>query len=239
MKKIIKGNIVLLLLISFLIVLSSCKKEKETQPKSPDGVVTDIDGNKYTTVKIGAQTWLVENLRTTRYNDGTPIPYIKNDGFVFMDGEAYSFISDEEEKIYGKIYSWYAVNTGKLCPKGWHIPSEAEWTQLKNYLGAEKAGQKMKAIGNRTDGTGLWMKNINGKTEGTNESGFTALPGGYLFSNGGIIGYGSTGVWWSATEIDAHGAATRLLESSSNEMLGGGLPHNKNLAVSCRCLQDK
>lgn len=136
--------------------------------------VTDIDGNVYNTVKIGSQVWMVENLRTTRFNDGVQIPNVTNDsqwmnlstpGYCWYDNN----ISNKE--IYGGLYNWYAVNTGKLAPTGWHVPTLDEWETLINYLGGENiAGDKLKETG-----TTHWLSPNTGST---NESGFTALGAG-------------------------------------------------------------
>jgi uncharacterized protein (TIGR02145 family) len=119
---------------------------------------------------------MAENLRTTKYNDGTSIQYI-SDGTQWSDlpSGAYCFYESSivNQAIYGNLYNWHAVNTGKLCPKGWHIPNETEWGQLFTYAG-NNPGDKLKSIGDISKSTGLW--NYPNKNA-TNESGFTGLPG--------------------------------------------------------------
>jgi len=136
--------------------------------------VYDIEGNEYTTVEIGAQEWMVENLRTTRLNDGTEITEIEDGGqWAGYENSVYSWYDNYGEKfkdVYGALYNFYTVATGKLCPEGWRVPTEDDWDELINYLGGDEvAGGKLKST------TGYWTKPNEGAT---NESGFTALPGG-------------------------------------------------------------
>lgn len=159
------------------------------------GTVSDIDGNIYHTVIIGTQVWMVENLKTTKYNDGTPIPNVIDDSsWLALTTAAYCWYDNDigHKKDYGALYNWHAVNSGKLCPEGWHVPSKAEWTTLGEYLGGLTiAGGKMKEAG-----TSHW--GLLSNPAATNESGFTALPGGIHSS--GFIGIGYHGVWWSSTK---------------------------------------
>ncbi len=157
--------------------------------------VPDVDGNIYGFVTIGAQIWMTHNLKTTRYNDGTPIPHITDDdtwenattpGYCDNGNNAANAVT------YGRLYNYYAVSTGKLCPTGWHIPSESEWNTLVNYLGgAAVAGGKLKQTG-----TTLW---IAPNTAATNESGFTALPGGLRAYDGSFAGPGGHASFWTST----------------------------------------
>ncbi len=138
-------------------------------------LITDIEGNLYKAITIGTQTWMAENLKTIRYNDGTTIPLV-TDASIWADlsTPAYCWYDNDEstyKSTFGALYNWYAVNTGKLCPIGWHIPTDAEWTKLLTYLGSENvAGGKLKETG-----TTHWN---SPNTGATNESGFTAFPGG-------------------------------------------------------------
>ncbi len=137
--------------------------------------VTDIDNNHYEAVRIGSQLWMAENLKTTRYNDGTPIPLVTDslewDNLVTP---AYCWYRNDPVtygETYGALYNLHVVSTGILCPSGWHVPSDAEWTVLSDYLGGESvAGGKLKEAG-----TTHWYTPNAGAT---NETGFTALPGG-------------------------------------------------------------
>jgi uncharacterized protein (TIGR02145 family) len=160
--------------------------------------VKDKDGNVYKTVIIGNQTWMVQNLSTTKYNDGTSIPKVKGwTAWSKMTTPAYSWQKDDSatyKNPYGALYNWYAVNTGKLCPTGWHVPSNAEWTTLTTFLGGDDvAGSKLKE-----NGTTHWKIDFGAD----NSSGFTALPGEYYGANS----VGGSGYWWSSTISDSKNA---------------------------------
>lgn len=160
-----------------------------------DDTVTDIDGNVYRTVRIGDQIWMAENLRTTRFNDGTPISYV-TDGSVWdsLTTPGYCWYNNDtsNKATYGGMYNWYAVNTNKLAPVGWHVPTKEEWLTLINYLGGEDvAGGKLKEVG-----TSHWASPNTGATD---ETGFTALPSGYRGGGGMFWHLGGACFWWSAT----------------------------------------
>lgn len=183
------------ILIFGLLSLTNCSKKEDADPVIPDSAIRDIDGNSYTSVKIGTQTWMVENLKTTRYNDGTPITKV-NELYLWpisSVGAYYGYGNDKTMiETYGLLYNWNAVHTGKLAPKGWHIPSNAEWDLLIQYAGGQiTAGNKLKEPGHAH-----WLFP---SCETTNESGFTALPGGGINQLEGTIGIGKAGYWWSST----------------------------------------
>jgi uncharacterized protein (TIGR02145 family) len=161
--------------------------------------VNDKDGNVYNTVTIGTQVWMKENLKTMKYNDGTSIPNVTVDAtWAALTTPAYCWYNNNAayKPTYGALYNWYTVNTGKLCPAGWHVPTEAEWTTLTDYLGgASVAGGKLKE-----SGTAHWS---SPNTGATNESGFTALPGGWRNSNGTFYEITNFGIWLSSTEFSA------------------------------------
>jgi M6 family metalloprotease-like protein/uncharacterized protein (TIGR02145 family) len=158
--------------------------------------VTDIDGNYYNTVTIGSQVWLAENLKTTKLNNGLDIQnVIDAAAWSGLSTPAYRWYDNDihNKNIYGALYNWYTVNTNNLCPSGWHVPSEADWTILIDYLGGQYiAGGKLKEAG-----TTHWQSPNVGAT---NESGFTALPGGTCLEDGAFINIGTSGYWWSSTE---------------------------------------
>lgn len=163
--------------------------------KSKDpNVLQDADGNIYKTVTIGTQIWMQENLRTTHYNDGTIIPTgLSNSEWETTTNGAFAIYGNDNNNnnIYGKLYNFYAVSTGKLAPIGWHIPSEDEWNTLNNYLGNEGiSGGKLKS-------TNLWTISPHPERDGTNSSGFTALPGGDRYIDGNYYAMGDSGWWWS------------------------------------------
>jgi uncharacterized protein (TIGR02145 family) len=156
---------------------------------------TDGEGINYAVVKIGTQTWMAENLKTTKYKDGVSIPNVPdNTAWASQTTGAYCLYNNDNanKTAYGLIYNWYTVNTGKLCPTGWHVPSETEWTSLSTYLGGSGvAGAKMKETG-----ASHWLI-VHAAT--TNESGFTALPGGIRFANGTFDAFKAFGYFWSST----------------------------------------
>lgn len=167
--------------------------------------VSDIDGNSYKTIKIGTQEWLAENLKTTRLNDGTAIPLVTDDyKWSQLNTPGYCWYYNDEavfKNIYGGYYNWYAVNSGKLCPSGWHVPGEDEWKVFKLFLGMQPeliggdttCGNKIKETG-----TINW---VEGSVAATNESGFTALPGGTRFDDGPFDWEGGAAGWWSAAKF--------------------------------------
>jgi len=198
--------------------------------------VTDADGNIYSTVTIGTQVWFAENLKTTKYKDGTTIPLV-------TDGEAWGALSTPGycwynndattyKSTYGALYNWYTVNTLKLCPTGWHVPDNAEWWTLTTYLGGENvAGGKLKETG-----TTHWA---SPNTGATNETGFTAVPGGSRDGGGPFmyIGYfGGLGYWWSSTEYSTTNAWSRYMYS--NLSIVYIFNNDKQNGFSVRCLRD-
>jgi uncharacterized protein (TIGR02145 family) len=205
-----------------------------TSSGSQTGTVTDIEGNIYNTVTIGTQAWMAENLKTTKYNDGTAIPFAP---YQVLITPAYTwFLNDEAsfKATYGALYNWYTVsattNDGKnICPTGWHIPTDSEWTILTTYLGGETlAGGKLKEIG-----TAHWgLQNIGA----TNESGFTALPGGYRNPLGGYNYLGGTGNWWSSTENSMENSWCRIMGSGFSYVSRSSV--DKRYGISARCVKD-
>jgi len=157
------------------VVLLTGKKKSSTDGNNIEyGTVTDIDGNVYRTVIIGNQEWMAENLKTTRYNDGQPIPNITGDSEWYnLRTPGYCWYNNDisNKETYGALYNWFAVNTGRLAPAGWHVPNREEWSTLINYLGGENiAGGKLKETGDAH-----WL---SPNTGATNETGFTARGAG-------------------------------------------------------------
>jgi uncharacterized protein (TIGR02145 family) len=212
-----------------LMLFSSCEKDNKVVIYG-DGV-TDIDGNEYASVIIGDQEWMAENLKTTKYNNGTPIPNVTiNFDWFNQTSDAYAWYDNNEasyKNAYGALYNWYAVNTGNLCPTGWHVSSYAEWTVLTDYVGgASIAGNKLKS-------TSGWSFGGNG----TDDFGFSALPGGNRASDYGFFyGVGGFGGWWSSTESNASCAWYRSMS------YGGEYVHCSNYykkyGFSVRCVKD-
>jgi uncharacterized protein (TIGR02145 family) len=198
--------------------------------------IADIDGNLYNTVMIGTQNWMKENLKTTKYNDGSEIPYIKADSIwsSFTMGAYCDFDNKPTiSEIYGRLYNWYVVtltNPKNVCPSGWHVPTDEEWTILTFYLGdGHVAGGKMKE-----KGTAHWIRPNIGAT---NETGFTALPGGGRLYSGAFGSLGEGGFWWSSTERDSQLALfTGIANADSSVSNNSGF---KNCGFSIRCMKNK
>lgn len=199
--------------------------------------IADFDGNIYKTVKIGTQVWMKENLRTTKYRYGFAIPNVTNlTDWASTGTGAYCWYDNNiaNKNIYGALYNWHAVNTGNLCPIGWHVPTDAEWTTLITYLGGETvAGGKLKEAG-----ITHWA---SPNTGATNESGFTALPAACRFTGTaldpeGFAGIKSGGIWWSASEYDVTNAwASSVIFNDSKSFKGHLL---KNIGNSVRCIKN-
>jgi len=198
------------------------------------GSVSDIDGNIYKTIQIGTQTWMAENLKTTKYKDGTAIPNIKDgtDWGALSTGaycDYYNFPA--YSTIYGRLYNWYvgaSTNLKNVCPSGWHVPSDTEWTVLIDYLGGENGVEyKLKEVG-----LAHWPDPNSGAT---NESGFTALPGGGRYQPNSFGDLGAHATWWLSTDNDAvYGAYYHLSFSGGSN---GGY-FSKDAGLSVRCLKD-
>jgi uncharacterized protein (TIGR02145 family) len=193
------------------------------------GSLTDIDNNIYKTIVIGTQTWMAENLKTTRFNDGTNIPFITS-GLAWADlsTAGYSWYNNDSV-VYGALYNWHAAAISNLCPAGWHVPGDADWTILTNYLGGESiAGEKLKE-----SGTTHWLTTQSGAT---NEAGFTALPGGYRFAEGSYGNIRKYGFWWSSTESSSAAAyCIDISNAFSNTYMTTSV---KNSGFSVRCVKD-
>jgi len=194
--------------------------------------VSDIDRNIYHTINIGKQVWMVENLKTTKFSDGTRIDNVK-DNTVWNDltTPGYCWYNNDVnyKNTYGALYNWYSVNTGKLCPSGWHVPTDAEWTIMTTYLGGENiAGGKLKEAGNAH-----WISSNTGET---NESGFTALPGGNRIFNGAFDYEGVRGSWWTATGYDSRTAWQRVMYCIYGDVSRSN--YYMRFGFSVRCLID-
>ncbi len=192
---------------------------------------TDFDNNNYATVKIGNQIWMAENLKTTHYKNGAAIPNITDNatwaGLITGARCYYNNDSTIYASTYGALYNCYTVNTSNLCPTGWHVPTDAEWTTLTTYLGGEsQAGGKLKA-------TTLWNSPNAGAT---NETGFTALPGGCHYFTGTYSNIGNYGYWWSSTVYGTSGAWSRYMGYSYSDAIRGN--DFKTYGFSVRCLRD-
>jgi len=236
-------------LLTGVFAVSVCIAQNSTKSIT----IKDADGNIYHTVKIGNQVWTVENLKTTKYNDGTPVPF--EIGFPEWQrnhtSPAYCWYKNDinNKGKYGALYNWYAVNTGKLAPKGWHVPSTDEWDTLVNYLiangynwdGTTTGNEISKSLAAKTDWristvTGAIGNDLNAN----NSSGFLALPGGAR--DGSFWNIGSLGNWWCTTEGDTsmHSSA----KCAYSMRLHSDVPNfacnciEKHSGLSVRLLQD-
>ena len=200
--------------------------------------ITDIDGNVYSTVEIGSQCWMQDNLATETYGDGSAIPTgLSNSAWSSTTSGAFAVYGDNpaNKATYGLLYNWYAVADARgLCPTGWHVPTDAEWTQLTDHLGdTSVAGGQMKTTGTLGAGTGLWQAP---NTAATNSSGFSGLPGGFRLFNGFFFDQGFLGYWWSSSESSTNIAWYRILGYNRGSAYRDYV--NKRNGFSVRCLRD-
>lgn len=213
------------------------------------GTVTDIEGNVYKTITIGTQEWMAENLKTTKYNDGTSIPLVTGvtewsnlttPGYCWYDNDETTY-----KDTYGALYNWYTVNTDKLCPSGWHVPTDTEWTELENYLIANgynydgtttgnKIGKSLVATSGWNSSSGVG--DVGNDQSSNNATGFSAFPGGYRYYDGNFRNVGDSGYWWSSSESSTSNAYSRYLHYYRNYL--GRYDHRKHYGFSVRCLRD-
>jgi len=223
-----RGILISLLLVTgvFLLILNSCSKDED------NSALTDIDGNVYHTVTIGTQVWMVENLKTTKYNDGSAIP-LETDPELWknLDTDAYCWYENDinNRNLYGALYNWNAVISGKLCPTGWHVPSAEEWTTLRDFLGGETvAGGKLKE-----KGTTHWN---SPNTEATDDFGFKVLPAGQRYQSGEFVYEGINSNNWTTTiGPNTQPFGIRLYCDSKIFHMS---EFNKNRGLSVRCIKD-
>lgn len=194
----------------------------------------DMNNQHYSVVTIGTQTWMAENLRTNKYKDGTSIPHVVDPAiwgiqftpaYCWYDNDSATFSGN-----YGALYKWFTVETGNLCPNGWHVPTQAEWSDLISYLGNDSlTGGKLKA-------TGL-LHWDSPNTDAINETGFTALPGGSRAAGtGSFQGVGQFAIWWSATGYSTSSAYCYQIDHDSGELKAIG--NNKGSGFAVRCIKD-
>jgi uncharacterized protein (TIGR02145 family) len=210
------------------------------------GSVTDADGNEYRTVTIGNQEWMAQNLKTTKYRDGTDIPLVANyEQWEALTTGAYSVYNDN----YGALYNWFAVNDKEICPAGWSVPSDAQWTQLTEYIinnfafGGESVGRSLKSCrqvnspqGGDCQTTVHPRWNANNTHHGTDNFGFAGLPGGNRGTTGNYSGLGAYGFFWTSSQADADAAWGRGLNEANSSLSRN--QHNKKLGFSIRCIKN-
>jgi len=250
--KILNSKILIYLL---LIIISSpgCKKD---EPKIPTSV-TDIDGNNYNVIRIGTQVWMKENLTTTKYNDGTAIPNLSSPAGAWNNAITAAYCDNNTPSnttTYGRIYNWYTVdnnaatkmasNGGKnVCPTGWHVPKDEEWTILTEYLISHGYGYQGSGnyIGKSMASTSGWTTdptagNIGNDQASNNSSGFTALPSGYRFDYGAFYDNGYNAHWWSSSENSTTSGILRHIGCHTPNV--HTYYYEKQFGFSVRCLKD-
>lgn len=206
--------------MTVVIGILSCVKQEDVKTiiDTPiDTRVKDIDGNFYDTIKVGTQVWMKENLRTSHYNDGSVIP-TGNSSWQSTTTGAFAVYNnvDSNNTIYGKLYNWYAVNTGKLAPKGWHVPTESEWTTLINYLGGQYVACSVMLSGNNNS--------------------FTTKLGGQHYSDNKFYYIETYGFFWTSTESTfPNGRYFTLCNCGTNVVSCYG---SKMYGFSVRCIRD-
>ena len=212
----------------------SCGATNLHNPAKTYGTMTDQQGNVYKTIVIGTQEWMAENLKVSHYRNGNPIPLITNSSiWAQLNTGATCWYNNDSVTYncpYGKLYNWYAVaDQRNVCPTGWHVPSDAEWTTLTTFLGGELvAGGKMKSTG-----TQYWT---SPNSDADNFSGFSGLPGGLRYFAGALDDIGYNGYWWSSSQFNGNSAWYRGLYYGLSTV--GRTNFNKLSGFSVRCLKD-
>ena len=203
-----------------LFLASAChKKDNDDNNGHVKGNITDIEGNTYQTITVGSQEWMAENLKVTRYRNGDAIPTgLSQSEWDNTTNGAYTIYDNNESmgEAYGLLYNWYAATSNKgLCPEGWHVPSDDEWTQFTDYLIASnsqateenlgimlKSCRKVNSSLGGNCNTSIHPRWSSGGThDGTDNFGFAALPGGGLLGGGYYDGLGDVAVWWTSSEM--------------------------------------
>ncbi len=212
-----RNQLIFFLTLFIVVFLNSCQT-KDT--------VVDVDGNIYNTVKIGTQTWMVENLKVTHYRNGDAIPNVTDSlKWYKLTAGAYCNYNNDTNiaKSTGRLYNGYVIhNSHNLCPKGWKIPSDAEWTKLKDYL---NTGDKFKEADPKH--LGHHNKNI-----------FTTLMGGYRCGDGPFNDIGVFGDWWSSSELNTDEAINWFVDYSSGKISRNENGNSKKNGLSVRCIKD-
>jgi uncharacterized protein (TIGR02145 family) len=231
---------------------SGCKKDSDSSTTSVDSTITDVDGNVYHTLVIGDQVWLVENLKTTHYNDGTEIPCYSTVAQWNQQDTIGAYCnynnSDSIANIYGRLYNYWAVKTEKLAPTGWRVATNSDWAVLVNYLIENEynydstttydyvAKSLASTLGWATSTT---TGNIGNKPSLNNRSGFTAIPGGRRTKDNGyaFTDLGKGAYWWTSTVINSNYVWYWFLEYTDNSS-NQSYSYYKNNGYTVRCVLD-
>ncbi len=214
-----------------LIQVYSCKKEGNI-------TITDVNGNVYSTVTIGTQIWMSENLKATKFNDNSGITLVTNNNtWATTTKPSYCWYNNDttNKTKYGAIYNWYVVGTEKLCPTGWHVPTHEEFKILEMRLGMTQ--EEADAWDWRGTNQGTQLKNHNGwdnNGNGSNTSGFSALPGGYRWAvTGEFFNLGTLSYWWSSSENASNQGLYRRLENIEPRVYAQGVRKQGGKYVRC------
>ena len=225
------------------LVLITCTSEIFAQKSKRN--ISDIDGNIYTTIVIGEQEWMVENLKTTKYNDGTPIPNVADiTEWRHINAPAYVWYENDiaNKETYGALYNWHTIGEGNLCPEDWHVASDEDWKILEMSLGMTQKqvdgtvwrgtdeGGKLKEAG-----TKHWEGNNKGAT---NDSGFTAVPSGRRFSSGQFGDMATGNTIWTSTQSSISSACYRHF-SAGGARIGRNPGGDKKFGFAVRCIKNK
>jgi len=198
-------------------------------PSLTYGTLNDIDNNAYKTIQVGAQTWMAENLRTTRFNDNSLIPLVTSASvWAGLSTPAFTFYNNDSIS-YGALYNWYAISSAKLCPSGWHVPTDGDWTALTIYLGGDSiSGGNIKETG-----TAHWL---SPNTSADNLSGLSAIPSGFINSSGSFNNIKRTAYFWTATEFNTVDAYYRFILYNYSQIVKSN--SSKLGGLSVRCIKD-
>lgn len=217
------------------------------------GTTTDQEGNEYTTLTIGSQIWMASNLRTTSFNDDVAILEVTSTSeWSALSSSAQrlhaNLVEPDSIEYYGRMYNWYAVNTGKLCPTGWHVPSASEWDEFVNFLvehgynydNSTTENKIGKAIASQIDWEVYGSESVGtvgNNTSENNSTGFAGFPGGYTDANGMTYSFHYSSYWWTSTEFNTTGATSRYL-STGSESLGMYEQTDKRNGFYVRCVKN-
>lgn len=220
-----------------------------------NGVIKDADGNSYKTIKIGNQVWMAENLKTTTYNDNMPIDNVTdNHAWGYLNTGAYCWYENNivYKNPYGALYNWYAVETEKLCPAGWHVPSYAEWTALENYLiangynydGTTTGNKLAKSLASKTNWASSPVVGAPGNNDypdKRNSTGFNAFPAGYRIHEEGYFDHLSIDCAWWTTDLDPVPSTLTyvfhwLMQYNQNSFMHSS--YTSQMGFSVRCIKD-
>lgn len=241
-----KNNIIMPFTLGLFLLFFSCKKDQHTA-----SILKDIDGNVYKTVKIGNQVWMAENLRVTRLNDGTPISMVPQAG-IWVDPNinepmaCYYDNKAENLEKYGILYNGYAVDTKKLAPQGWHVPTDADWEKLRDYLiangynydGTREGNKIAKSLaansGWADDST---TGNVGNDQQSNNKSGFNGIAAGGRTELGEYVYTGTEAVWWSSETANPQEMRYWFLDYNYSNLFVSSTD-SKKLGISVRCVKD-